>query len=35
VTAFTFDAFSFMMFAGFVPLCLGVAGALWAWQRTW
>lgn len=34
VTAFTFDAFSFLMFAGFVPLCLGVAGALWALQRT-
>jgi O-antigen ligase len=34
VTAFTFDAFSFLMFAGFVPLCLGVAGALWARQRT-
>ena len=27
VAAFTFDAFSFLMFAGFIPLCLGVAGA--------
>jgi hypothetical protein len=34
VTAFTFDGFSFLMFAGFVPLCLGVAGALWAIERT-
>jgi polysaccharide biosynthesis protein PslJ len=32
VTAFTFDAFSFLMFAGFVPLCLGLAGALRAMQ---
>ncbi len=34
VAAFTFDAFSFLMYAGLVPLCLGVAGALWQMQRT-
>ncbi len=33
VTAYTFDAFSFRMFAGVVPLCLGMAGALWATTR--
>jgi hypothetical protein len=33
VAAFTFDAFSFLMYAGFVPLCLGVAGSLWSMQR--
>lgn len=33
VTAFTFDGFSFLMFAGVIPLCLGVAGALWALSR--
>jgi hypothetical protein len=33
VAAFTFDGFSFLMFAGFVPLCLGVAGALWMMER--
>jgi hypothetical protein len=33
VTAFTFDAFSFLMYAGFVPLALGAAGALWAMTR--
>jgi hypothetical protein len=32
VAAVTFDAFSFLMFAGFVPLCLGIAGALRAMQ---
>jgi polysaccharide biosynthesis protein PslJ len=32
-TALTFDAFSFLMFAGLVPLALGAAGALWAMQR--
>jgi polysaccharide biosynthesis protein PslJ len=34
ITAFTFDAFSFLMYAGFVPLCLGAAGGLWMMQRT-
>jgi O-antigen ligase len=34
VAAFTFDAFSFLMYAGFVPLCLGVAGALWQLERS-
>jgi polysaccharide biosynthesis protein PslJ len=34
VAAFTFDGFSFLMFAGFIPLCLGVAGALWVMERT-
>jgi polysaccharide biosynthesis protein PslJ len=34
VTAFTFDAFSFMIFAGFVALSLGMAGALWTTTRT-
>jgi polysaccharide biosynthesis protein PslJ len=29
VVSFTFDSFSFMMFAGYVPLILGIAGALW------
>jgi polysaccharide biosynthesis protein PslJ len=33
VTAFTFDGFSFLMFAGFIPMCLGVAGALWMIER--
>jgi hypothetical protein len=33
VAALTFDAFSFLMFAGLVPLCLGVAGALWKLAR--
>jgi len=32
-TALTFDAFSFLMFAGLIPLCLGVVGALWAVVR--
>ena len=31
--ASTFDAFSFLMFAGFVPLCLGLAGSLWGTTR--
>ena len=34
IAALTFDAFSFLIFAGFVPLCLGVAGALWKLTRT-
>ncbi|MBN2624547.1 MAG: O-antigen ligase family protein, partial [Acidimicrobiales bacterium] len=34
VTAFTFDAFSFLMYAGLVPLGLGIAGALWTTERT-
>jgi O-antigen ligase len=29
VVSFTFDSFSFMMFAGYVPLILGIAGGLW------
>jgi hypothetical protein len=33
VAVFTFDGFSFLMFAGFIPLCLGVAGALWMMER--
>jgi polysaccharide biosynthesis protein PslJ len=33
VVSFTFDAFSFMMFAGYVPLVLGAAGALWKTVR--
>jgi polysaccharide biosynthesis protein PslJ len=33
VAAITFDAFSFLMFAGAVPLCLGVAGGLWKSTR--
>jgi polysaccharide biosynthesis protein PslJ len=33
VTAYTFDAFSFRMFSGAIPLCLGMAGALWAMTR--
>ena len=33
VAAFTFDAFSFLMFAGFIPLCLGVAGVLSMMER--
>jgi polysaccharide biosynthesis protein PslJ len=33
VAAFTFDGFSFLMFAGLVPLCLGVAGATWMMVR--
>jgi hypothetical protein len=33
VTSYTFDAFSCKMFAGVVPLCLGLAGALWALTR--
>jgi len=32
-TAATFDAFSFLMFAGVVPLVLGLAGALWGMTR--
>ena len=34
VAAFTFDAFSFLTFAGLVPLCVGVGGVLWAMTRT-
>jgi polysaccharide biosynthesis protein PslJ len=33
VAAITFDGFSFLMFAGVVPLCLGIAGALWKSTR--
>jgi O-antigen ligase len=33
VAALTFDAFSFLAFAGTVPVCLGAAGALWATTR--
>jgi hypothetical protein len=33
VTAYTFDAFSFRMFSGVIPLCLGMTGALWALTR--
>jgi hypothetical protein len=32
-TAYTFDALTFRMFAGVVPLCLGLSGLLWALQR--
>jgi O-antigen ligase len=34
VSAFTFDGFSFLIFAGFIPLCLGVGAAMWAMVRT-
>jgi O-antigen ligase len=34
VATVTFDAFSFRMFAGLIPLCLGLAGALWMMQRS-
>jgi O-antigen ligase len=33
VAALTFDAFSFLMFAGVVPVGLGIAGALWKLTR--
>jgi polysaccharide biosynthesis protein PslJ len=33
VAAITFDAFSFLMFAGVIPLCLGLSGALWKLRR--
>jgi hypothetical protein len=33
VTSYTFDAFSFRMFSGVIPLCLGMAGGLWAMTR--
>ena len=33
VTSYTFDSLSFRMFAGIIPLCLGIAGALWAMTR--
>jgi polysaccharide biosynthesis protein PslJ len=33
VAAITFDAFSFLMFAGVVPLGLGIAGGLWKLTR--
>ncbi|HEY8524091.1 MAG TPA: O-antigen ligase family protein [Acidimicrobiales bacterium] len=32
--AFTFDGFSFLMYAGLIPLGLGVGGAQWALART-
>jgi polysaccharide biosynthesis protein PslJ len=34
MAAFSFDGFSFLIFAGFLPLCLGAAGALWKMTRT-
>jgi polysaccharide biosynthesis protein PslJ len=34
VASFTFDGFSFLMYAGLIPLCMGIAGALWQMQRT-
>jgi O-antigen ligase len=34
VATATFDAFAFRMFAGLIPLCLGLAGALWTMQRS-
>jgi hypothetical protein len=33
VTSYTFDSLGFKMFAGIIPLCLGIAGALWAMTR--
>jgi hypothetical protein len=33
VTSYTFDSLSFRMFAGIIPLCLGIAGALWVMTR--
>jgi hypothetical protein len=33
VAALTFDGFSFLMFAGVVPIGLGIAGALWKLTR--
>jgi O-antigen ligase len=33
VTAFTFDGFSFLMYAGLIPALLGLAGALWGVER--
>jgi hypothetical protein len=34
VASFTFDGFSFLTYAGLVPMCMGIAGALWQMQRT-
>jgi O-antigen ligase len=34
VASFTFDGFSFLTYAGLIPLCMGIAGALWQMQRT-
>jgi polysaccharide biosynthesis protein PslJ len=34
VSAFTFDGFSFLMFAGIIPLCLGLGGAIWTMVRS-
>jgi polysaccharide biosynthesis protein PslJ len=33
VTSYTFDSLSFRMFAGIIPLCLGISGALWVMTR--
>jgi O-antigen ligase len=33
VTSYTFDSLAFRMFSGIIPLCLGIAGALWAITR--
>jgi polysaccharide biosynthesis protein PslJ len=33
VTSYTFDSLSFRMFAGIIPLCLGIAGAVWVMIR--
>src|SRR4029450_8341124 len=33
VTGYTFDSLAFRMFAGIIPLCLGIAGALWVMTR--
>lgn len=33
VTSYTFDSLAFRMFAGIIPLCLGIAGALWVMTR--
>jgi hypothetical protein len=32
-TTYTFDSLAFRMFAGIIPLCLGIAGALWVMTR--
>jgi O-antigen ligase len=34
VASFTFDGFSFLTYAGLIPMCMGIAGALWQMERT-
>jgi polysaccharide biosynthesis protein PslJ len=33
VTSYTFDSLTFRMFSGIIPLCIGLAGALWLMTR--